>query len=100
VFLAEFQEIVYIQEYKKSAWEKVCVKGAMPQAKTRPAWCPKWASVETWQRWRKHALKVLPTHSRLDTAEPVDIRVGILHYAEIIYRFPCQHLLVACMILM
>ncbi len=61
LFLPEYCGVAWIQEYRKLA--------RATQAKPSSAWCPKKAAVETQQQWRKHALKVTPTHLRRGTAE-------------------------------
>ncbi len=59
---------------------KVCEEGddsSLDQASLMPS---KRATVETQQQGGKHVLKVLPTHSRHDTAKSGANRVRTLHY--------------------
>jgi hypothetical protein len=79
MFQTEYRGIAWILEYKRLAREKVC-GGVASQAKPHPASLPKKAAVNSQQLWRKHALIVLPTHLRRDTAGSAANRVRILYF--------------------
>ncbi len=67
--MKEHQENAWILGYGGTTWVTVFMWRVCNPSRAPSAWVFKRAAVETWQWWRKHVIKVSPTHLGHDTAE-------------------------------